>query len=140
MCRVAIQTRMLELAVLHRRRLNPPPLPRIASLPQLPPSRPTPMLPLNRPTSFPQAYPTEKEMAEKARTTPADITQLINTGEAVTSSMPPVTVLIERDLFACRSFEVSLDFRFVDARGDKLWDEGGLVPRDFRGGSGRLWP
>ncbi len=75
-------------------------------------------------------------MAEKTRTTPADIIQLISIGETVASSMLPGTVFVARDFFVCRSFELSLAFRFVAALGDRLADEGGLMTRGLRAGRG----
>jgi hypothetical protein len=136
-----LQARTLELAVPHLKRLNPPVLPRMASLPQLAPSVPTPTVPSNLPTSLPHAYPTEKEMAEKTSTTPADIIQLIRIGDTVASSMLPATVFVARDFFTCRSLEGSLAFRFVAALGDKLAEECGLLARGFRAGrGGGFWP
>jgi hypothetical protein len=74
-------------------------------------------------------------MAEKTRTTPADIIQLINIGDTVASSMLPGTVFVARDFFVFRSLEDSLALRLVVALGDMLEDAGGLLARDLRAGS-----
>jgi len=81
---------MLLLAVLHRSLRRP--APRIVSRPQ--PPEPIAISPSILPASRPQAYPALKLMAEKKRTTPAEIIHVAKVG--LISSSPMLVVLAPR--------------------------------------------
>ena len=71
-----------------------------------------PISPSSRPTSLPQAYPALKLMAEKTRTTPAEIIQVINVGLISISSSYPALGVALRVFFVSRSLLCSRAFRF----------------------------
>lgn len=102
---------MLLAAELHLSLRSPVPLPRRASCPQVPPGKP--ISPSIRPTSRPQAYPALKLMAEKTRTTPAEIIHDANVGLMRSSLVATAPALAARTFFACRSLLDSRDLRFV---------------------------
>ena len=107
-------------ADVHLNRLKPEPLLRSASRLQLPLVRPISLSIL--PTSRPQAYPALKLIAEKTRTTPADIIHEARVG--LMSSSPAIAALAGRNFLACRSLLDSRDFRLVCLGDDVRLDLG----------------
>lgn len=108
------QAYTLLLVALHLNLFNS--LPRRTSCPQLAIS------PSTRPTSLPHAKPALNEMAEKTRTTPADIIHEVSVGPIKSSLIGVLTGLI---FLECLSLLDSLDFR-LDCFGDGAL-RGGIV-------------
>lgn len=100
--------------------LNPVLDPLIASLPQVAPSRP--ICASTLPTSLPQAYPALKLIAEKTRTTPAEMNHVIMVGESNTSSDVVAGFVTARSFFAFRSLLDSRDLRLGASFGDREGD------------------